>query len=513
MRTLRLFYLGIDLRSLAVLRIGLGLLLLFDLAKRVSGVGLWYVNSGLLPNHRMLWHPSTPYHFSYLFSLWTNLQMRIAFAAIAIIYLCFLVGYRTRLFHILRWLTLLRIHTRTTLITNGGDCVFCAMLLWTMFMPLGRRYSVDALRLSAKPEPTDPEQFVSLSVVALRLQLCVIYLLNALNKTGDTWKDGSAVHYLLYQARIVTTLGIWVREHAPTSILRSLTYGTLVIEYAIPLLILLPWGKPWPRRLAILLMWGLHSNIALLSNLGMFSVVMIVYSLCLLDSSDLDRLAALPKLRNLVEAVAARASQWRERHRITATTSATTSQLTPFGERIQRGCRLLRETVVGVLIACAISQLVHENDAVFGTLHREQPLIVHAIVDYLQLNQGWSMFAPDAPRTDEWVVVDAVTESGRHIDPYNLRASMIADPKLRTIPSRLDQNVYFCDYTLRIPDEEEFHEAFHDWILDHGRRAHAPDEKIVRFDAYIIENDSPPLGQSQPTGTKSHVFLSGSRDE
>src|SRR5262245_34571190 len=106
MRSLRLFYFGIDLRALALLRIGLGLLLLLDLAKRVPDIGVWYVNSGLIPNHRVLWHPD-PYQFSYLFALWTLPQLRVAFALIAAVYVCFLVGYRTRLFHVLSWLSLL----------------------------------------------------------------------------------------------------------------------------------------------------------------------------------------------------------------------------------------------------------------------------------------------------------------------------------------------------------------------------------------------------------------------
>ena len=49
-----------------------------------------------------------------------------------------------------------------------------------------------------------------------------------------------------------------------------------------------------------------------------------------------------------------------------------------------------------------------------------------------------------APRDDMWIVVDAVTEDGRHIDPYNEAASLHADPTLRTIPERLGQNYYWC---------------------------------------------------------------------
>jgi hypothetical protein len=37
---------------------------------------------------------------------------------------------------------------------------------------------------------------------------------------------------------------------------------------------------------------------------------------------------------------------------------------------------------------------------------------------YLRGFQGWSMFAPDAPKEDGTMVVDAVTLGGEHIDPF-----------------------------------------------------------------------------------------------
>ncbi|HKU37900.1 MAG TPA: HTTM domain-containing protein [Polyangiales bacterium] len=475
MRTLRLLYFGIDLRALAVLRVGLGLLLLFDLAKRVPDIGIWYVNSGLIPNHRVLWHPD-PYQFSYLFALWTLPQLRVAFALIAAVYVCFLIGYRTRLFHVLSWLSLLSLQTRVSLLSNGGDYVFCTLMLWTAFMPLGARWSVDALRSGR--EPTS-ELFVSLSVFALRMQLFVIYLFNAWNKSGESWREGTAVYYMLQQARIVTALGVWVREHAPLSLLRALTYGTLVIEWAIALLIVLPSRNRWPRRIAIALIWGLHLNIALLANLGVFSPVMLVFSLCLLGSEDFGVRAPEPQQQQ---------------------------SLVPKGVVAR-----LRELVVAVLIACASSQLVLENHALLGAFAHEQPEWLRAVIGYVRLNQGWSMFAPEAPVYDSWIVVDAVTTSGRHVDPFNHRASLVVDPTLRSVPPRLGQDVFFCDYTARIADAPEFHDPLHDWILNHGRRTRRPGDSVVRFNAYFISHRIPRPGEPGPTEQLVRVFLSGSR--
>src|SRR6266516_17099 len=59
-------YCTLDPRSLGIGRIGLGALLLYDLARRVPGLATWYSNDGLLPNHTVLWRPSSDYVFSFL---------------------------------------------------------------------------------------------------------------------------------------------------------------------------------------------------------------------------------------------------------------------------------------------------------------------------------------------------------------------------------------------------------------------------------------------------------------
>jgi hypothetical protein len=291
---------------------------------------------------------------------------------------------------------------------------------------------------------------------------------------------------MLHQARIVTALGVWVREHAPAGLLQALAYGTLVVELAIPILILSPWFRVWCSRLAILLIWGLHSNIAVLANLGIFSPVMMVFALSLLRKEDFEWLAARWPIFRVQSVVAAPA---------------------PQNSRFEHVLVRIREVTVGFLMLCATSQLINENGARLGSLAHEQPSPIRATLSYLRLNQGWSMFAPDAPRSDSWVVVDAVTESGRHIDPFNRRASDVSDPSLRSIPPRLGQDVFFCDYTVRIVEDGEFHDPLQEWIMNHWRRVHRADEKFVRFDAYVIENQSPPLGQLEPTQTTSRVFL------
>lgn len=514
MGDLRRRYLEIDPRTLGVLRIALAALLLFDLAKRCPGIDLWHVNSGLLPNHRLLWQPESPYQISYLFALWTESQVHVAFAITALVYLGFLLGYRTRLMHVLSWFGLLSLQTRVGLVANGGDYVFGTLLLWSAFLPLGRRYSLDALLAREQTDGAEAERPIrSLAVAALLLQLSVIYLFNAVNKSGPTWSEGSAVHYLLHQARIVTALGIWARQHVPGQVFAALTHGTLVVEYALPVLILWPWFGAWPRRLAIFIIWTFHGGIAMLTNLGVFSPTMMVFALALLSPEDHRWLAARPRFAHLLARARERVQSLLERVRLREPAPLPLpARETPLGLRVARARTGLREATIAALLVCAASQLVRENEDVLTAFIHRQPRAIRAVVGYLRLNQGWGMFAPDAPRDDMWIVVDAVTEAGHHLDPFNRRASRVADPGLRSVPERLAQNVYFCDYTVRIPGERHFHQALEDWIFDHHRRTRQPGEKIQRFEAHLIEHDSPRPGSSEPVNLRSHVFLRAERD-
>jgi hypothetical protein len=495
---LRRNFLSIDPRTLGLLRIGIACLLLLDLAKRLPVLRLFYTNASLIPNHRVLWRPPREYMFSYLLALSSVREVQVGFALIALVYLCLLVGFRTKLMQVLSWLSLISLQTRADILSSGADFVFGELLLWSAFLPLGRRFSIDAWLRGSDERDTEP--VVSLAVLALIMQLVVIYFFNTVHKNGVTWRDGSAVYWLVHQERIVTLLGYWAREALPLWVFQGLTYLTLVIEGALPLLILSPWGRPFTRRLALLSIIGLHTGMALMSNLGVFSPTMIVFGLCLVEPRDWELWEARGRRFNVPLA------GWIERLGL----SARPAQLQPTAAlaHLRRVRFWAGQLLVLMLMFVATSQLLVENPAIPRWLQHQQPRSVRAAVGYLRLNQGWSMFAPDAPREDMWIVVDAVTSDGRHVDPWNEVASRVADPSLRSIPPRLAQAAAYCDYTSRIPDDDILHEPFRDWILDYHRRTRRPEDQIVKFRAYAIEQHSPAPGQSEPHDVRSRVFLS-----
>ncbi len=287
MERLRAIYLRLDLRSLALGRIVVGLVLIGDLLRRTPYIRDFYSNLGLLPNHTVLWRPPSPRMFSVLFMASLPEESALWFLLFFVCYLCFTVGYRTRVFQVLSLVAAVSLHERILFAENWGMVVLEELLIWTLFLPLARRFSVDAVRASLRARPGEtPEDLAagvpapptqpttSLAALGLLLQIALIYWLNYSYKTGLTWRDGTAVHDVLWQDRIVTWLGLQLRNAGGFGVTKLMTRVTVIIEGAAPLLILAPVLWRWTRFVAALLLAALHAGIALLANLGTFSPAM-----------------------------------------------------------------------------------------------------------------------------------------------------------------------------------------------------------------------------------------------
>jgi predicted DCC family thiol-disulfide oxidoreductase YuxK len=624
-------YLTFDGRSLALGRIVLAFVLLVDLVRRIRWIRDFYSNEGLIPNHTVLWQPPQPRAFS-LFLMASHADESAFLFAIA--FVCFfflLIGYKTRFFHVLSFIMTTSLHCRILFAENGGAVALGAVVFWTAFMPLGRRFSVDAvlqsLRERRRETPADlmsarrladERPFVSLAVLALLLQLAVVYTFNYVHKTGHTWHEGTAVYYVLWQERIVTVIGLWARHHLPFALTKALTYGTLVIEAGAPILILSPVLRPYCRTLAILLLTGLHGSIAILVNLGIFSAAMIAFYPFLVDAEVWDGLKRLerprrrtvfydagcgvcfqivrvlarldarhalrfvpnddvdarpasidpvlfessvvvvdprtghistraealadvlaslpagflfewplrtPGLRSLANAAYDAFARRRAAISVGLGYAACSvratrapedagddddADTTPSPWRAWRRelISMARELGIALSLLIAFADFTVSNNAWPVALRwTSRPEWMTAAVLYSHVQEGWGMFAPEAPIYDEMVVVDAVTRDGRHVDPYNEIGSRVHSLPVQDIPERLGHDSFFCDYTLRIPGSGAYHQALIEWIQRYPDRTGNPQDAIVSFEAYKIEHTPPPPGQTKPTNVRHTTFL------
>jgi len=299
-------YLTADLRSLAASRIVLATVLLFDLFNRWRQLGLWYTNDGIVPNHTLLWRPAFDHVFSFFFMASYAHEAVLGFIVCALAYMALLLGVRTKLAQVASLLCMLSLHGRTLLWDNGGDVALGLLCTWTTFLPTGRRWSIDAILARDRPRPSpapegrepfavdDDGKFASLGIMAVTLQLALIYTFNVVHKQGPTWREGSAVYYVLHLDRLATWFAVWLRGWIPVGLARALTWGTMVIEGALPLLLVSPVAVKWCRRLAVVLVILLHAGFAACMNLGNFVPGMIAYTPILVRGEDWDALGRWP---------------------------------------------------------------------------------------------------------------------------------------------------------------------------------------------------------------------------
>jgi hypothetical protein len=474
---------------LGLFRVVFGFVLLSDLARRWWELEFWYTNSGLLPNHTLLWRPPTGRLFSLFFTASNVGEARLGFVLCAAAYLLLLFGYRTRLAQVLALVARVSLNSRLAVLENGGDMVMDLLCLLTLPLPLGARFSLDAVGRSdpLAERPTRP--VFSLAMLALLLQFSAIYFFNAASKNGAAWRDGSAVHFALHQDKLVTWLGVWMREHLSPGMLRGLTWGTLATEWLGFVLILTPVFVRQARALAVCLMPLLHLGFALGLNVGGFSPAMMSFFPLLLGAAHWAFLArhcgALPaKVKSAFERVARR-----------VVVQASMPQPQP-----SRVARIAGELFVVLVLLAIASEALNDNASVPQALRFKQPDWAKAIIEYPRILQGWRMFASEPSRGDTMIYVTATTAAGKRVDPYNEVASDQPFPAAEIVPRHMGQSQFFVMYSERIPNTgyAAYRPAFSEWLLAYPERTGRPSDCLLSYEVFFVADHSPELGSLEP---------------
>ncbi len=186
----------------------------------------------------------------------------------------FTVGWKSRLSSVLTFVMVTGIPERNLLAFDGADNVIRAMLFWAMFMPLGGRYSVDAVLRAAKGK----KPITHGSAFPMRLgqiQISWVYLDSFICKWGggSQWHDGTALHYALGLDHLFTRdLGQWLFNkrwfYMPG------TYFTDFVELVFLIFCFFPYWQPKLKGVACAAGTALHAGIWATMNVGNFSYLM-----------------------------------------------------------------------------------------------------------------------------------------------------------------------------------------------------------------------------------------------
>jgi hypothetical protein len=364
---LRDTFFGLDLRSLALFRIGLGLTLLVDLGGRWPDLVAHYTDDGVLPR------AVAPVYTLSIHGLAGSAGYeRLLFLIAAALAVALVAGYRTQLATFFSWLLLLSLHARNPLVLHGGDLLERLMLFWSIFLPLGARWSLDA-RAGPSPRPI----VSSVATIALMLQVVFMYWFGLAARTDEAWwGKGTAVADALNLDFYATPLGLRLRGLSP-DLLRWATHATVAVEGGGPLLLLLSGGLPRLRTAVVAVMIAFHVMLGLSLRLGTFSLVCVV--------------AWLPFLPAWLWGLAARPAD------AVPEKPAAAPTLSPLANAVV----LLGLTYVFVFNLMALREGFSLS-----------------VVRGIGLEQSWGMFAPYPSPLDGWYVVEARLEDGRTVDPF-----------------------------------------------------------------------------------------------
>jgi len=451
---------AIDLRSLAAFRILFAFTLLCDLFWRAQDLRFFYSEDGVLTRAEALSFGSGWYwSLYYLNADWKFAALLLFLTGCACVML--LVGRWTRLMSILVWLLMMSLHRRNPQVLQGGDTLIRCLAFWTMFLPLGARWSWDA---KAVPEKQDDDTLVcSAAGACLLLQVASVYVFSALLKSDPIWQvDHTAIYYALNVDQLATPFGhslIFYPE-----LLRWLTFAVVWLERIGPILPFVPFRNGFFRILAAGLFIGFHFGLTVTMELGPFPYICMAAWVIFLP----------PEF-------------WR------TLLKGRSPGVEPAGfrEPLSNNGRALRAAVLSFYFAVVTIWNVRTLD--FTRYVKVFPRELNGLLELIGLDQEWSMFAPYPLNWDGWYQIPAATRSGRIV---NLTPGMNPnDPLTDARPVRIEKmyrNERWRKYLMSLADVANIswrpgyaRALASRWAEDH------PDDPIINMDInYFLERTS-----------------------
>lgn len=405
--------LTVDTRSLAVLRIALGCILLGDLLHRAQDIAFFYTDGGVYPVSA---YQATYERFNGLSvhalsgDLWVQ---QLLFVVAGLFAVAFVLGYRTRLVGLVSFLLLFSLHARNPLVLNGGDRLIRVLLLVALTAPLGERWSIDAARRGSARE-----RVLSFGSVVVLAQPLVIFTCNALMKhRGDHWYAGEAIQIALSNDVMTILLGNVIVEYP--LVMTVLNYIWITLLGGSVLFLLLTDGRV--RALAALTYMGVFAGMAVTMAVGLFPFGLMA--------------SVTPYLTTpFWEWVGGRVpDRWAAR-------VPSRAQLGPLGkppverrlldvlrsrgfEDVASGTVTAAKVTMGAIgFVVLVWMLVFAADDV--TVYEPPDSIERPHVD----QQWWGLYAPDPSDSYSWYVVETELEDGTSVDALDWGPVSFAHP-------------------------------------------------------------------------------------
>lgn len=551
---------GLDLRSLAVLRILLGGMLIVDYSIRAIAFRAHYTDFGIAPAAFQIARVIEPSPGRYSFHLGDpSLQMGL-FALAVVLALSLLVGFQTRLSLLGSFILMVSVQNRNMEIETGGDYLLRLVTFWCLFLPLGARFSLDARLGAPPPDPKSGNikgnQYFSVATTALLVQMAIVYFFSAVHKDHPIWRvHHTAIHYALHIDAYDTSLGEILRQFPLVT--GALTRLTLAYEFVAPFLIfgagtigLLPGLEKVTHPIqgtmrtfvsgAFVLF---HVGLAMTLSLGTFAWFAALIWFGLVPTWGWERLhdfrnGVIPpdpyeafEPKQATETAESEAPPWYFRFRSPSVLSKLsaieafflrfeTPKKNPRARRLPRPVRLGASTLADAFAGVALFYVVLWN---LSTVQREPfgawlagrgdtPLPdARPLINFLRLDQHWGLFAPYPRTTDGYYVVLGRKANGDEID-FLRDDYKVTWEKPRDVSGSYETfrwKTYFRN--LRRSSHKPHLALYSNYVCRAWNEKHSGDEKLNGVSIYFMRRDTRASGGHKPT-QKERLWVQGCQD-
>ncbi len=396
-------------------RIVAGLLILGDVIARSTRFSYFYSEDGVVP--RSLAQALAPDNaFSLLFFSTSETFTFAVFALHAVVAIQLIAGYRTRLATIVSFLLVISLDNRNTAILSYADALFRLLLFWGIFLPLGERWSVDAVHRQRPARAA----VTSLASAAILIQMFYMYFGNGLQKfAGETWMSGEATPFIFGLDDIT-----WFLAPYLTAFPEMLKIGGWTWFF---MLVFLSWFLVLAEgrvRIAIVAMFMIaHLSFALTVRIGAFPYVAMAGLILFLQApfwNDLSRVIGFFSRR--VTGVTSLA------RRIQAALVAGAQRLPRPVASWELPERLVTPGTRGLVILAMVAILVLPPLAFLDDLRADERHVrrverpVTEVTSMFAIDQPpWTIFAPSPQDSTRYFVFPARTQDGEILDIFHGR--------------------------------------------------------------------------------------------
>ena len=265
--------------TLGVFRIAYGIVLLGWTLAIAPNALTFFSHGGILPKH-----PPTGLRWGPLAWSGSDAAVIAVVALLLLAAVCIAIGYRSRIACAVAFVGIVALTRRNPFLFNSGDALLRNISLFMVAAPSGVALSVDAWRKGRDAFWEFPKR-APWALRLIQVQISMVYLFTFWAKArGSRWIAGTAVAESL-------RVGDVSRIHLPYGLTNSLlianvmTYGTLVVELSLAILIWNRRLRPWVIAAGI----ALHLFIELAFALGFFSIVMITSYISFVPEDAMER--------------------------------------------------------------------------------------------------------------------------------------------------------------------------------------------------------------------------------